>query len=58
MVLVVEIDDLCNHQKEIHSLFLLPHRKEAPHVCVGPSNPNPTKLAVCIPEIYFKKYVL
>jgi len=49
MVLVVEIDDLYNHQK---SLFLLPHRKEAPHLCIGPSNPNPTKLAVCMPQIY------
>jgi len=31
MVLVVEIDDLCNHQKEIHSVLVPQHKKEGPH---------------------------
>ena len=51
MVLVVEIDDLCNCQKEIHSLFILLHKKEAPHVYVDPGNPIPTKPIVCMPGI-------
>jgi len=51
MVLVVEIDGRCNHQKEIHSLFVLLYNKEAPHVYVGPSNPIPTKPIVCMPGI-------
>jgi len=51
MVLVVEIDGQYNRQKEIHSLFVLLHKKEAPHVYVGPSSPISTKLIVCIPEI-------
>ena len=51
MVTVVEIDDRFNHQREIHFLFVLLQRNEAQHVCVGPSNPNPTKLVACMPEI-------
>ena len=47
MVLVVEIDDLCNCQKEIHSLFVLLHKKEAPYVYVDPGNPISTKPIVC-----------
>ena len=41
MVLVMEIDNLCNHQKEIYSLFMLLHTKEAQYIHVGPSNPTP-----------------
>jgi len=55
MVLVVEIDDLCNCQKEIHSLFVLLHKKEAPYVYVDPGNPIPTKPIVCMPKLSVKK---
>jgi len=44
MVLVAEIDDLCNHHKEIHSVFVPKHKKEAPHACDG-------QLIVCMPGL-------
>ena len=35
--------DLCDNQKEIHIIFVLLHRKEAPHICVSPT----CQLSIC-----------
>jgi len=47
----MDVDVLYSHQKEIHSLFKLQHKLEAPLVCAVPSNPIPTTLVACMPKI-------
>jgi len=49
--MVVDVDVLYSHQKEIHPLFELQHKKEVPLACAISSGPISTMPVVRMPKI-------
>ena len=47
----MDVDVLYSHQKEIHSLFELRHKKEVPLACAVPNGPIPTMPVAGMPKI-------